>query len=139
MAWFEESQQSGAEKPSETGWFRYLPFLLLPFSVFFSEVWFQTKQIENDYQLNTIEREVGALEEEIAACNTELAELEGVRRMAAEADSLGLVEPRVSQFHVVKVEEDPAGADPLLPGQPYDLAALRAGHEADMAELPAAP
>ena len=139
MAWFEESEQSGAGKPNEACWLRYLPFLLLPFSVFFTEIVFHTKQIENDYQLNSIEREVKALEEEIATFNTELADLKGVRRMAAEAASLGLVEPRVSQFHIVSVEYDPDSPDPLLPGQPYDLAALGVGHEGDTADLPDAP
>lgn len=138
MAWFGESQLSG-EKLSEASWLRYLPFLILPFAVLFTEIWFQTKQIENDYRLNTIESAVNALEEEIAAFNTELAELGGVRRMAAEAASLGLVEPRVSQFHIVRVEEDPAGADPVLPGHPYDLAALGVGREADTADAPDAP
>ncbi len=139
MARYEALDQSSAGKPSEAGWLRYIPFLVLPFSVFFAEIWFHTKQIENDYQLNRIEREVKALEEEIAAFNTELAELEGVRRMAAEAATLGLVEPRASQFHVVRVQTDPEEADPLLPGQPYDLAALRAGEETDGTDFPDAP
>lgn len=139
MARYEQTDQSGAGKLKEAYWFRYLPFLILPFSVFFAEIWVQTKHIENDYQLNTIKREVNALEEEIATFNTELADLKGVRRMAAEAASLGLVEPRVSQFHIVSVEEDPDGADPLLPGHPYDLAALGVGHEGDAADLPDTP
>jgi len=139
MARYEQTDQSGAGKPKEAYWLRYVPFLLLPFSVFFAEIWIQTKHIENDYQLNTIKGEVNALEEEIAAFNTELAELEGVRRMAAEAASLGLVEPRVSQFHTVRVEEDPEDPDPLLPGQPYGLAALGVGHEGDTADLAEAP
>ncbi len=139
MARYEALEQSGAGKPSEAGWLRYVPFLALPFSVFFAEIWFHTNQIENDYQFNGIEREVRALEEEISAFNTELAELEGVRRMAAEAASLGLVEPRASQFHLVRVQADPEGANPLLPSQPYDLAALGMNLETDSVDHPDAP
>lgn len=84
-------------KVSLRGWWRVLPFLLLPFLVFSYQAWLHTEILANQYEANdliVLIREAEAANQDLSGA---MQELEGIKRIDAKAPDLGLVEPNPGQ------------------------------------------
>ena len=91
-------------RASLSGWSRWLPFVVLPFGLFFAEAWLRTQQLRLDYEANRINGAMRELEEEMNDLRVQEAGLDQLDRIQAHAPDLGLVEPTREQIQVVKVE-----------------------------------
>ena len=83
------------------GRFKWVPLLLLPFSVFFFEVWTQTRTLACDYAINDLSKRRQELVRHIDILKVEEAELKSLDRIEAKAPNLGLVEPEPGQIEVI--------------------------------------
>lgn len=86
------------------GWSRWLPFVLLPFGIFFAETWMRTEQLRMDYETNRINAGMRLLDEQMNELRVQEASLDNMERMQIHAPNLGLVEPTRDQIQVVKIE-----------------------------------
>ncbi|MBI4557471.1 MAG: hypothetical protein HY706_07810 [Candidatus Hydrogenedentes bacterium] len=89
-----------------SGWAKWLPVLLLPFSVLFLETWLTTQSLEADYEVGRLNKRVRELREELDALRAEIAKLEAMDRVHAKAPDLGLVEPEPNQIEIIYAPPD---------------------------------
>jgi hypothetical protein len=86
------------------GWYKGLPFLVLPFALFFTETYLHTQRLNNDYEINAINDELLRLGKSIEALEAEKASLENLKLMEARAAQMQFVEPEPNQIETVRVE-----------------------------------
>lgn len=91
-------------RASLAGWSRWLPFVALPFALFFFETWLRTQQLRLDYETNRLNAAVRHLDETMNDLRVQEAGLDNIDRMQAHAPNLGLVEPTRDQIRVVTIE-----------------------------------
>src|SRR5690606_17954471 len=83
---------------------RWIPFVVLPFSVLFAETWMRTEHLRMDYEINGINAAMRRLDEQMNDLRVQEASLDNLERIRAHAPSLGLVEPTRDQIRGVKIE-----------------------------------
>ena len=85
-------------KTSLRGWWRVLPFLLLPFGVFLYQAWLHTEILANQYEVNDLTVSI----RETRDMNRDLSDakyhLERMVRIDEKAPDLGLMEPKPGQL-----------------------------------------
>ncbi len=87
-----------------TGWSAWLPFVVVPFVVMFSETWLRTEQLKQDYETSRITAAMRRIDEQMNDLRVHEAGLDNMDRMQANAPHLGLVEPTRDQIQVVNLE-----------------------------------
>lgn len=97
---------SRKRRGSLSGWWRYLPFVLVPFVLLFSEVWFQTQILNNEYRKNTLRSNIKRAEARVDALHDEIRELERMERVLQHAPNLGLVPPDPGQIIEILADGD---------------------------------
>lgn len=112
-------------KSTLKGWWHWLPFLVLPFSLFFFETWLRTQTIMLGYETNRMDIEIRDVRERIDDLGNQAANLERMERINSKARDYGLVEPRPNQTEVIIKRVRPQ-ADPPIPKRDsaYDVAGI---------------
>jgi hypothetical protein len=90
------------------GWFKWVPFLLLPFSLLFTEAYLRIQRTNNDYETNRINDELERINTSIDELKTRKAAYDNLEYLDARAAELKFVKPGPNQVEIVK----PAGAAP---------------------------
>lgn len=105
------------------GWFKWVPFLLLPFSLLFTEAYFRIQRINNDYETNRINSELEKINSEIDELKTRKAAYDNLDYLDARAAELKFVKPGPNQVEIVQPAGAPAAAqsDPELDFPNLDL------------------
>lgn len=89
-----------------SGWWRYLPFLAIPFAIAFLEVWFRAAILENEYEKHGLRTEIRTLNEDIAQLEDTVHELSRMDRVFERAPDLGLVPPAPGNVIEVRADRD---------------------------------
>ena len=92
-------------KVSLRGWWKVLPFLLMPFAVFSYQAWLHTEILANQYEENDLKVSI----REIKNANRDLSDskyhLERMARIDEKAPGLGLMEPKPGQLIFISVTD----------------------------------
>lgn len=117
-------------RASLKGWWRWLPALMVPFTIFFFETWLRTQTIKNGYEANGLDVAINEVRDRVLTLERHEAKLERMERINSKASALGLVEPEPGSIEVIRGEpsfEMPsrlvANASPPKP-EVYRMAAL---------------
>jgi hypothetical protein len=94
--------------PSQVIWrvLLWSPLVALLFGPLMVETWLHLAVLQNDYELNELNRELTETDERIDALKTTIAELETLERINAQIPNLGLVEPQPEQIVTVRISPD---------------------------------
>jgi hypothetical protein len=95
-------------------WFRWLPVLLVPFSVLFVETWLHTRILRDDYESYTLQIELRRLQESLKELRGQEASLNRLDRLDEQAPDLGLVEPEPDQIVILS----PSAVEGIAAQQP---------------------
>lgn len=87
------------------GWWKFLPFIVLPASTIFVEAWLNTQILKNQYTGNGLLAELREVRIEANLLRDRKHHLERMERIHAEASDLGLIQPSPGQFEVIVSEE----------------------------------
>lgn len=82
-------------------WLRWLPVLLVPFSMVFVDTWLNTERINKDYQVNELKMRCSELQEELDALLNREAELVTMKRIESQAPGIGLGPPKPGQIRTI--------------------------------------
>lgn len=115
-----------SQRASLKGGLKFIPFLLMPFAVLFSETWLQTQMLVNGYEQNEISEETGTILERIDELEDRKAKLHRMTRIEQSAPRLGLIEPAPHQLH--RIEADDA-LDSITGINQYEIARGRGWRE----------
>ena len=96
------------------GWWKYLPFVLVPFGVVFSEAWLRTEILEGNFRLGEMTEKKREVQEEIRALRVEESELRRLSRIDSAAPDLGLVAPAPGQVIVIELDTDWVEDEPVF-------------------------
>lgn len=88
------------------GWFKWLPFLLVPFGLLFAETYLRTQRLNNDYEINALGNEIEKALATIDSLKTKRAAMESLNLIDARAPELGFVEPGANQIESVGAPAD---------------------------------
>lgn len=88
------------------GWWKYLPFVLLPFAVVFSEAWLRTGILESHFKLGELTERQRQVQEKMRALRVEESELRRLSRINSAAPDLGLVAPAPGQVVIIELDDD---------------------------------
>lgn len=88
------------------GWWKYLPFIAVPFAVLFFEVWHNTQILNNEYRKNTLRTAIRQSGARLDGLEDHAHELARMERVLERAPDLGLIPPNPGQ--VIKIEWTPA-------------------------------
>ncbi len=83
------------------GWYKWLPFLLVPFGLLFTETYLRTQRLNNDYEINALGGEIEKALATIDSLKTKRAAMENLNLIDARAPELGFVEPSPNQIESV--------------------------------------
>ncbi len=119
-------------KASLAGWWKGLPLLILPFTVFFAEAHFKTVILRNHYQAGKLAEEVQNIEARIEILRDERSHLTRFSQLEKAAPDLGLVEPEPGQVIILR-------ADASLFEETYLVAREASDGGAEGSEAGAAP
>jgi len=101
-------------------WLRWLPALLLPFSVLFVDTLLNTERINKDYRVNELKIRRNELQDELDALLNYEAELVTMKRIESQALGMGLGPPKAGQIRTIyyRRSQDPPidGAGPATVG-----------------------
>ncbi len=92
------------------GWWAYLPFVLVPFALLFSEVWYQTQILNNEYKQNALRSSIRQSELSLELLDDEIRELARMERVLERAPDLGLGLPNPGQVIEIGKQEHRAAA-----------------------------
>jgi len=84
------------------GWWRIVPFVVIPLGVLFVQVWMNIQIIHNDYRHGELKERIRQVEKNILDLRNDRASMETVQQMEALTPDLGLVEPRYEQIRIVR-------------------------------------
>lgn len=116
-----------------SGWWRYLPFVIVPFTLLFSEVWFQSQILSNEYRKNALRLNIRDAEAQLDVLHDEIRELARMERVLEHAPDLGLVPPAPGQVIEIEIAKydapptrgvNPASVVPVLAAPPVRQAPL---------------
>ena len=93
---------------SLNGWWSYLPFVLVPCSLLFSEVWFQTRILHNEYKKNALRVSIREAELRKDELDDEIRGLARMERVLELAPDLGLGPPNPGQVIDIRMAAAPA-------------------------------
>lgn len=93
-------------KASLRGWWKMLPFILIPASVVFVEAWLQTQILRNNYESSHTLRELRESASIVDSLRDRRHELGRMERIHSGAIDLGLIEPGPGQIEVIRVEDE---------------------------------
>lgn len=96
------------------GWFKWVPFLLLPFSLLFTEAYFRIQRTNNDYETNRINKDMDRINASIDELKTRKAAYDNLDYLDARAAELHFIKPEPNQVEILH----PAGAPPEAPSDP---------------------
>ena len=82
-------------------WLRWLPVLLLPFSMVFVDTWLNTERINKDYRINELTMRRNGLREQLDALLNREAELVTMKRIESQAPGIGLGPPKPGQIRTI--------------------------------------
>lgn len=85
------------------GWWRGVPFVIVPFAVLFSEAWFRTGILTNHYRLNELTVEMRDVQARIQELRVEESHLTRLSRIDSAAPDLGLIPPSPGQVVVIEL------------------------------------
>ncbi len=111
-----------------TSWLKWLPVLILPFSVLFFETWLNVQTRVNDYELFELNQRMRELQRSLDALKVEEARLAAMDRIGVRAPDLGLVEPNPSQIKTIYRSEERDSAPPACT-PPYTVARIAVAPE----------
>lgn len=120
-------RKTGSSRPRGIvlGSIAWFVLLLIPFSAFAVETWFQLQIFRGDYKVALMQKEAREIQQRVSILAERSDELAAMERLAAKAPDLGLVLPEPDQLEVVWAE--PAdGSQPAYTQQPYAVARLNA-------------
>jgi hypothetical protein len=84
------------------GWFKWLFFLAIPFGLLFTETYFHTRRLANDYEINAIREELTRLEASIAVYEAERAKFDNLEFWEARAGEMHFVQPEPDQIESIE-------------------------------------
>lgn len=96
-------------------WFLWLPVLLVPFSVLFTETWLHTRILRYGYDSSDLQVELRRLEERLKDLRGQEASLNRLDLLDAQAPDLGLVEPEPDQIVVIRAPAADSAAAQVPP------------------------
>ena len=82
-------------------WLRWLPVLLLPFSMLFVDTWLNTERINKDYRVNELKMRRNELQDELDALLNHEAELVTMKHIESQAAGMGLGPPKPGQIRTI--------------------------------------
>lgn len=88
------------------GWWKGLPFVLVPFTIVFSEAWFRTGILENYFEIGQHTERMRAVQERVQELRVEESSLRRLSRIDSAAPDLGLVPPEPGQVIVIDMLDD---------------------------------
>lgn len=88
-------------KRSITGWIRWLPILLLPFSAIFFDTWLNTETVKKDYTMAGLSAHLKQQRETLEVLKAKIASRGNMLRIEVEAPDLGLVPPEPNQIRMI--------------------------------------
>jgi len=118
-------RKNGSSRPRGIvlGSMAWFALLLIPFSAFSVETWFQLQIFRGDYEVATMQQEAREIQQRVSILAERSDELAAMDRLVAKAPDLGLVQPEPEQVEVVMAE--PAdGTQPSYTSEPYAVARL---------------
>lgn len=101
----------------------WFALLLIPFSAFAVETWFQLQIFRGDYKVAIMQKEAREIQQRVSILAERTDELSAMERLAAKAPDLGLVLPEPDQVEVVWASPSD-GTQPVYTSQPYAVARL---------------
>ncbi|MBX7257455.1 MAG: hypothetical protein K1Y02_13915 [Candidatus Hydrogenedentes bacterium] len=116
----------------------WFALLLIPFSAFAVETWFQLQIFRGDYEAAIMQKEAREIQQRVSILSERSDELAAMERLAAKAPDLGLVLPEPDQVEVVCA----APSDETRPeytNQPYAVARLNPSRVVSRSGQPAVP
>lgn len=99
-----------------SGWWKYLPFVLVPFGVVFSEAWLRTEILESHFRIGELTEKNREVQEVMRALRVEESELRRLSRIDLAAPDLGLIAPAPGQVIVIELDENWEDDEPI--GEP---------------------
>jgi hypothetical protein len=112
--------------------------LLIPFSVFAAETWFQLQIFRGDYEVATMQQEARGIQQRVSILSERSDELGSMDRLSAKAPDLGLVQPEPDQVEVVWAAPQD-GTQPVYTNEPYAIARLNPPAAERSADTPRRP
>ena len=88
-------------KASLRGWWKLLPFILLPASVIFFEAWAHTQILKDHYEASALLKELHSVRDASDILRDRRHHLERMERIHNQAIDLGLLEPSPGQIEVI--------------------------------------
>lgn len=119
------------------GWWRYLPFILVPFGLLFTEVWLQTQILNNEYRKNALRLQIRDAQAELDELSDEIRELARMERVLERAPDLGLVPPDPGQVVEIHTAGESAEKQQVLSVAPVLAAPPK--RDTPMATVKSAP
>ena len=88
-------------KASLRGWWKLLPFILLPSSAIFFEAWANTQILKDHYEASALLTELQSIRDASDVLRDRHHHLERMERIYDQAVDLGLIEPSPGQIEVI--------------------------------------
>ena len=92
-------------RASLRGWIKWLPFLVLPFSVLLCEAWLNIETFENDYEAASLNSAMHSLRQDIEELREQELNLRAMDRIQEKAPDLGLVNAEPNQIRLIRYAE----------------------------------
>ena len=99
------------------GWWKGIPFVLIPFAAIFTEAWMRTEVLGKHYELSDLNGAVRESRERIQALRAQESHLRRISRIDSVAPDLGLVVPAPGQVVLIEAAhggDQPARNEPSL-------------------------
>lgn len=97
------------------GWWKWLPFLIVPFSLVMFEARLHARILANQYEANSLTTKLDEIEGKIDGLQDDQHGLTRLDRIASQAPELELVEPRPGQVVMVKPKQPAPLFDIIAP------------------------
>ena len=97
------------------GWWKWLPFLVVPFSLVMFEARLHARILANQYEANALRTKLGEIEGKIDVLQDDQHGLTRLDHIASQAPELELVEPRPGHVVVVKPKQPAPLFDIIAP------------------------
>lgn len=94
------------------GWWKGLPFILLPFALLLLFARFETLRLNHEYKAIALTNRIRAVQDDMKQLRASEHDLKRFERMEAQAPRLRLVEPNPGQIVVVNPSAGPAASLP---------------------------
>jgi hypothetical protein len=98
--------KTAKKRASLAGWWKGLPFVLVPFAIVFSEAWFRTGILVNYFEIGEITERMRIVQERVQELRAEDSHLRRQSRIDSAAPDIGLVPPEPGQVIVIDLMDN---------------------------------